>query len=147
MPNPLLLLLLCFLPLTALSCGSSSGGGPIEDLCEDYSKTISICLDGFDQGEGARADECVDSIDDSKEVDGQVCADALVDAYACVTDDATNCPQDSVNLFFFLDLRYNELFNQTTGEETAPLDFCDAEIRGVVRECPESVELIGAPRV
>lgn len=144
MTTPMLPLLLCFLLLTALSCGGS-GGGPIEDLCEDYSKKISTCLDGYTAGEDARADECVDSIDDSKEVDGQDCEDALVDAYACVTDDATNCPQDSVNLFFFLDLRYNELFNPP-GVETAPLAFCDAEIRGAVRECPESIDLIGAPR-
>ncbi len=130
MTNPKCRLLLPLLLLFALACGKSGGGGEVEDMCADFSRKISNCLD-FDKGESRRTDECVDALDDAEEIDGEECFDAQFTALECVTADTCD------HILDFLSVTINDLYDG--GGNPVLLDYCDAEIRAAFILCPLSI--------
>ncbi len=143
--NPLLLV---FCSAVLLSCGGS-GGSQYDDVCASYTDSILDCLQ-FNTSDArtiSRA-ECVDQLEESQELDGDVCVSWQIATFECIEADPTDSAQCD-DLFTYLDLKWNDLFRLNPpalrGQPTAPLPFCDTEIRESVDECPQSISLPNDP--
>lgn len=125
-PSLLVVLGLIFSVGLVAACGKSGGGGRLEEVCEDYCKTLQVvCLGDIPGAYDICVNECKDDIEDAEEIDGVACSDAQTAAFECVAE------LDCDEVFEFTSLATGDL----------PTPYCTEEITDSVNFCLLTIEL------